>query len=190
PERREVPAQPRAWDNGGRAPDVHADDRRVLHARHRRLARRSAGEDPVLERLQAARRVVGLTAAVLGRRRATAFAVAAGFVLAWFLVAPHLPHVRVWPAILLVAILIIPGTLLLVLIALPAWDRRWMFGAVVLFALLALVFSLADWGLPANFAKLAAAVCAGWAFLALFEQLSWVVIVACAIPVVDIVSVW
>jgi len=134
--------------------------------------------------------VVGLTAAVLSRRRETAFAGAAACVVAWFLVAPHLPLLHEWPAILLVAIVIIPGTLLLVLIALPAWDRRWMFGAVVLFALLALVFSLVDWGLPANFAKLAAAVCAGWAFLALFEQLSWVVIVACAIPIVDIISVW
>lgn len=133
---------------------------------------------------------MGLSPAVLTRRRVIAFAVAAACVLAWFLIAPHLPRVSLWPAILLVAILIIPGTLLLTLIALPIWDRRWMFGAVVVFALLALVFSLADWGLPANFAKLAAAVSAGWAFLALFEELSWVVIVACAIPVVDIVSVW
>lgn len=133
---------------------------------------------------------MGLSAAVLSRRRVSAFVVAAACVLAWFIAAPHLPRLSVWPAILLVAILIIPGTLLLTLIALPLWDRRWMFGAVVVFALFALVFSLADWGLPSNFAKLAAAVSAGWAFLALFEQLSWVVIVACAIPVVDIISVW
>jgi hypothetical protein len=133
---------------------------------------------------------VGIAASVLERRRVTAFAVAAACVVAWFVVAPHLPGIGLWPEILLVAILVIPGTLLLALIALPLWDRRWMFGAVVVFALLALVFSLVDWGLPANFAKLAAAVCAGWAFLALFEQLSWVVIVACAIPVVDIISVW
>ena len=31
---------------------------------------------------------------------------------------------------------------------------------------------------------------AGWAFLSLFERLSWVVLVACIIPLVDIVSVW
>ena len=133
---------------------------------------------------------MGFSTSLLNRRRVTAFAVAAACVLAWFLVAPHLPRIGLWPEILLVAILIIPGTLLLTLLALPLWDRRWMFGAVVVFALLALVFSLAGWGLPANFAKLAAAVSAGWAFLALFEQLSWVVIVACAIPIVDIISVW
>ena len=41
-----------------------------------------------------------------------------------------------------------------------------------------------------NFAKLFAAVFAGWAFLVLFERLSWVVLVACVIPVVDSISVW
>jgi hypothetical protein len=133
---------------------------------------------------------VGFSAALLSRRRVTAFAVAFACVLTWFLVAPHLPRLSLWPAILLVAFAIIPGTLLLALIALPLWSWRWMFVAVLVFALLALVFSLADWGLPANFAKLAAAVSAGWAFLALFEALSWVVIVACAIPIVDIISVW
>ena len=61
--------------------------------------------------------------------------------------------------------------------------------AVVL-ALVALVCSLAGFGLAANFAKLWAAVFAGWAFLTLFERLSWVVLVACIIPLVDIVSVW
>jgi hypothetical protein len=48
----------------------------------------------------------------------------------------------------------------------------------------------AGWGLAANFAKLWAAVFAGWAFLRLFEELSWVVLVAVVIPLVDAVSVW
>jgi hypothetical protein len=134
--------------------------------------------------------VVGFTTALLGRRRVTAFVAAAACVITWFVVAPHLPRIGLWPAIVLVSVAIIPGTLALALIALPLWDRRWLWGAVVVFALLALVFSLLDWGLPANFAKLAAAVCAGWAFLVLFERLSWVVIVALIIPIVDIVSVW
>jgi hypothetical protein len=65
-----------------------------------------------------------------------------------------------------------------------------MWIAAVVFALLALVFNLLGWGLPGNFAKLFAAVCAGWAFLRLFEALSWVVLVALVIPLVDIISVW
>ena len=110
--------------------------------------------------------------------------------LAWFIVAPHLPYVGHRWNVVLVSFLVLPGTLLLLYWALPLWVRWWMWIAALVFALLALVFSLAGWGLPANFAKLAAAVCAGWAFLSLFEALSWVVIIALVIPFVDIISVW
>jgi hypothetical protein len=112
-------------------------------------------------------------------------------VVAWFAVAPHLPAIGEWPNILLVSFVVLPGTLLLVLIALPLWPRwQLLTPAAVVLALLALGFSEAGWGLPENFAKLFAAVFAGWAFVALFEQLSWVVIVAAVIPLADAVSVW
>jgi hypothetical protein len=134
--------------------------------------------------------VVGFATAVLSRRRVAAFVAAAACVVTWFIVAPHLPRVGLWPAIVLVSVAIIPGTLLLAWIALPVWNRRWLFAAVIACALLAFLFTVAGWGLPANFAKLAAAVFAGWAFLVLFERVSWVVIVAAIIPIVDIISVW
>jgi hypothetical protein len=134
--------------------------------------------------------VVGLAAPVLDRRRAAAFGVVAVCVVAWFVVAPHLGGIGLWPSVVLIAVAILPAMLLLGLLALPLWSRRWLVLAVFALALLALVFSLAGWGLPANFAKFAAAVCAGWAFLVLFERLSWVVIVAAIIPVVDAISVW
>jgi hypothetical protein len=130
--------------------------------------------------------VVGISPALLR------FTAAATAVVAWFVVAPHLPGMSLWPSVALVAVVILPGTLLLVPLALPLYDRGWRFltiGAVIL-ALAAFVFSELDWGLPANFAKMFAAVFAGWAFLYLFEQLSWVVIVACVIPLVDAFSVW
>jgi hypothetical protein len=133
---------------------------------------------------------VGIAASLLARPRVTAFVAVGIAVYAWFLVAPHLGRIGVWPAILLVSIAIIPGTLLLVLIALPLWNRRWLVLAVIVLALVALVCTIADFGLAANFAKLWAAVFAGWAFLALFERLSWVVLVAFVIPLVDIISVW
>jgi hypothetical protein len=133
---------------------------------------------------------VGLASPVLNRRRAAAFGVVAVCVVVWFVVAPHLPGIGLWPAIVLIAVAILPAMLVLGLLALPLWHRRAIFVAVVAFALVALVCSLAGWGLPANFAKFAAAICAGWAFLALFERLSWVVIVAAIIPVVDAISVW
>jgi hypothetical protein len=134
--------------------------------------------------------VVRGAAAVLSRPRVLAFAINFVVVIAWFWVAPHLPYIGHAWNVALVSFLVLPGTMLLILWALPLWDRPWLWIATVVFALLALVFSLLDWGLPANFAKLFAAVCAGWTFLRLFEALSWVVLVALVIPLVDIVSVW
>jgi hypothetical protein len=134
--------------------------------------------------------VVGRAAAVLRSPRTAAFLAVGAAVGAWFVVAPHLGRVGTWNAILIVSILVIPGTLLLVLIALPLWHERWLFPAAVVLALVAFGCTKADWGLAANFAKLWAAVFAGWAFLGLFEELSWVVIVAFVTPLVDIVSVW
>jgi hypothetical protein len=133
---------------------------------------------------------VGRATSVLTSRRVAAFAVAGAAVVTWFVVAPHLGRLSLWPAILLVSLVVIPGTLLLALIALPLWREGWLFAAAIALALVAFGCSEAGWGLPANFAKLWAAIFAGWAFLRLFEELSWVVIVALVIPLVDIVSVW
>ncbi len=131
-----------------------------------------------------------VASSVLARGRVRAFIALAVVVVAWFIVAPHLPRVGLWWAIAIVSAAVMPATLGLVYLALPLWSRRWMVAAAVAFALAALVFSLLDLGLEANFAKLGAAVCAGWAFLVLFEQLSWVVLVAFVIPAVDTFSVW
>ena len=179
----------------------------------------------------------------LASRRVAAFVVAAAVVVTWFVVAPHLARLDLWPAILLVSIVVMPGTLLLALIALPLWRKRWLFPAAVALGLLAFGCSVAapadrtgvvyaayaklpaddqaairaglngraaprigsytrragantssdagnGWALAANFAKLWAAIFAGWAFIRLFEELSWVVLVAVVIPLVDILSVY
>ena len=118
------------------------------------------------------------------------FGALAAAVLAWFLAAPHLPGLSLWWDIVLVSFVVMPATLLLVLWALPLWSERRLWIAVVALAALAFLFTVVDWGLPANFAKLFAAVFAGFAFLLLFEALSWVVLVALIIPFVDIISVW
>ena len=57
-------------------------------------------------------------------------------------------------------------------------------------ALVALGCSEAGWALAENFAKLGAAVFAGWAFLYLFTDLALVVLIAAIIPVVDAISVF
>jgi hypothetical protein len=129
---------------------------------------------------------VGISPAVLK------FTAVAAAVLAWFLAVPHLPDLSLWTDVALVSAVVLPGTLLLIPLALPLYDRGWRFLtiAAVALTLASVAFVELGWGLPANFAKLFAATFAGFAFLYLFERLSWVVIVACVIPVVDSISVW
>ncbi len=131
-----------------------------------------------------------LDASVLTRPRVAAFVAVGAAVGTWFVVAPHLARVPLWPAVAIVAAAVMPATLLLVLVALPLRTWRFGFAAAIVLALVALGCTAAGWGLAANFAKLWAAVLAGWAFLRLFEELSWVVVVAVVIPFVDAISVW
>jgi hypothetical protein len=134
--------------------------------------------------------VVELESPVLTRARIAAFVVVGAAVGAWFVVAPHLPEVSNWTAIAIVAGVVMPTTLLLVLLALPLRTWRWLLLAAGVLVAVAFVSSELGSGLTANFAKLWAATFAGWAFLQFFEELSWVVIVAAVIPVVDAISVW
>jgi len=134
--------------------------------------------------------VVGVHSSLLSRPRALAFLVLAAVVVAWFEIAPHLAFAGKWPSIAIVAAAVMPGTLALIYVALPVWRWRYVFPLGIVLVLAAVGFDLAGWGLEANFAKLGAATLIGWAFLSLFEELSWVVIVACVIPFVDAVSVW
>jgi len=78
--------------------------------------------------------VVGVTPAVL---RFSAWATA---VVTWYLVAPHLPRVGLWPAVAIVSAAVIPGVLLLVLLALPLSELGWqpLVAATIAFALIAL----------------------------------------------------
>jgi hypothetical protein len=124
------------------------------------------------------------------RRRIAAFVFLGAIVGTWFVAAPHTGGVGLWSAVALVAAGVLPATLGLVFLALPLWSRRWTPAAAAVLALIALGCSEAGWGLAANFAKLWAAVFAGWAFLRVFEELSWVVLVAAIIPFVDALSVW
>jgi hypothetical protein len=124
------------------------------------------------------------------RVRVEAFVVLAAAVVTWYVVAPHLSPVGLWPAIAIVAAGVMPATLGLIYLALPLWSSRWMLVAAVVFGVIAFVTWKADLHLVSNFAKLAAYTCAGWAFLRLFETLSWVVLISAIIPVVDAVSVF
>src|SRR5262249_19142037 len=149
-----VPALAHARARRGGAPGVHTDDPGARHARHRPVARRAAGEDGVLERLQGARRVVEPDTSVL--TRVAAFVVLAAAVVTWDALAPHLAPLELWPTVAVVAAAVMPATLGLIYLALPLWSWRWTPAAALAFGLLAVVTWKADLHLASNFAKLAA----------------------------------
>ena len=125
-----------------------------------------------------------------GRRlRPAAFVALASAVVTWDGVAPHVGALSLWPTVTIIAAGVMPATLGLILLALPLWSRRWNIAAAAAFGIAAVVTWELNSHLASNFAKLGAYTCAGWAFLLLFEEVSWVVIVALIIPFVDAISV-
>jgi len=126
------------------------------------------------------------------RRRIAAFAVVGAAVGTWFVVAPHLGAAGLWPTVAIISGAVLPGTLLLALIALPLSRLRWYVLVLVALGLglVALGCSDAGWALAENFAKLWAALFAGWAFLYLFTDVGLVVLIAAIIPIVDAISVF
>jgi len=105
-------------------------------------------------------------------------------------VASRLWHAGVWWDVAWIALVLIPATFGLVLLALPLREARGLLPTGLAFAVLAGVLTAADADVPANFARLAAATLIAWWFLSWFETVSWVVLVACIIPWVDAYSVW
>jgi hypothetical protein len=137
--------------------------------------------------------VVGGAAAVLellGRRRLVAFLVLAVVLAAYFAFHEHLPDLSLWWDVFFIAALLMPAVFGTVGLLLPLWRLRGLWVAGVVFVGLAVAFSYAGWEGPASFAKLGAATVAGWVFLDIFEEVSWVVLVAVVIPWVDAYSVW
>jgi len=87
---------------------------------------------------------------------------------------------------------LIPATLLPVYLALPLAPQPWtrLLPWLVGFLVLAVVLWQVDLPVASNVFKFAAYVLAGWCFFQLFAELSWVVLVAALIPLVDAYSVW
>ena len=126
------------------------------------------------------------TARLDGSAREAAPRILAGLALAVALgvysaLAEELPSFRDEVDVLFVALLVVPATFALVWLALPLRARlgQWgVAGAAGGAALLAVLFSLTDLDIAANFAKLAAATFMGWWFLSFFEAAWWVLLVA------------
>lgn len=98
-----------------------------------------------------------------------------------------------WGDVAFVGLLLIPAVFSLTWFALPlcrAASTIALGGTVVALVVIALIFSLAGLDVAANFVKFAAVTAAGWWFLAFFESLSWVLLVAVLIVPVDTYSVF
>ena len=133
---------------------------------------------------------MGRAAAVLSQPRIVAGAAILATLLAYYAVVESLPTIPTWGDVLVTAVLLVPAVFALVLLMLPLYGLRGLFPVGVALAVLAFVFVKADLDVLANFTKLAAVTLLAFWFLSYFEALSWVVIVAAVIPVVDAISVW
>ncbi|MDQ3876634.1 MAG: hypothetical protein M3322_14005 [Actinomycetota bacterium] len=88
------------------------------------------------------------------------------------------------------ALCLIPAVFALVYLTLPLRLGEGMLLLALAFGLVALVLERANAEIPANFAKLGAMTALGFWFLTYFERVSWVVLVAVLIPIVDAFSVF
>jgi hypothetical protein len=104
-------------------------------------------------------------------------------------------HDRLWNAstwwdIAFLGLALIPACFALVWLVLPLWAGRGLLAVGLALGVLAWAFHVAGWNTAENFSKLFGVTAVGFAFLAYFETLSWVVLVSLIIPWVDAYSVW
>lgn len=88
------------------------------------------------------------------------------------------------------AVVSIPATFAVVWLLLPLAPARGLLAIAAALCVLAVLLHLAGFGSLFNVAKLTAFVLFGFWFLELFQAASWVVLVACIVPWVDVASVW
>ncbi|HJU48136.1 MAG TPA: hypothetical protein VJ689_08390 [Gaiellaceae bacterium] len=134
--------------------------------------------------------MVGGAAAVLTPRRALALGALLAALAVWDAYAETLPDLGTWGDVAFVAGILIPATFATVWLLLPVARARGLIPVTLALAVLALVFDLAGANALFNVTKLVAFAFAGFVFLELFQELSWVVLVAFLIPWVDALSVW
>jgi hypothetical protein len=128
-------------------------------------------------------------AAVLDARLAAGVAILAGLA-GYYAVVDRLGDLPLWWDVALTALVLMPAVFLLVLLALPLRAWRGLLPVGLAFAALVLAGSAAGLDVVANFAKVGAVTLLAFWFLLYFERLSWVVLVAVLVPLVDGLSVW
>jgi hypothetical protein len=125
-------------------------------------------------------------------RRSAAFVALAAALGLYYAFHESLWNESLWADIAFMSFVLIPAVFGLVYLALPLWRSsvRNLGLAALAFAVLAVVLEVAGANGAANFAKLGASTAVAWLFLRFFEEVSWVVLVACIVPWVDAYSVW
>lgn len=134
--------------------------------------------------------VGGAPPVLAGRRRWVAFAAVLGALAAYHAAHESLPEVGLWWDVAFVAVVLMPLTFALVYLVLPFRTAHGLPFVAVALGVLAAALQAAALDSAAGFAKLFAVAFLAWWFLVVFEEVSWVVIVACVIPWVDAYSVW
>jgi hypothetical protein len=89
-----------------------------------------------------------------------------------------------------VSLVVMPAALGVPWLLLPARNERWVLPTALVLAGGSVLLYLVGLGVLFNLSKLVALTLFGYWFMILFERLSFVVLVAAIIPVVDSVSVW
>jgi hypothetical protein len=131
-------------------------------------------------------------AAVLGPRPVGALTVLTALSV-YYTISESLPNVGTWGDVTFVALGLIPAMFFLTWLAVPVAreaNATALGGGVVALVILAVFFEATGFDVAANFVKFAAVSAAGWWFLAFFEEVSWVLLVALLIIPVDIYSVF
>lgn len=111
----------------------------------------------------------------------------------YYAVSERLFELPAWGDVAFLSFFLIPLTFLLTWLALPAFGRvepTLLGGVVVALVVATVLLEAAGLDVAANFVKFGAVTAAGWWFLAFFEAISWVLLVALLIVPVDIFSVF
>jgi hypothetical protein len=133
---------------------------------------------------------VGRVASLLDLRRAGLFVALVAALAVYYAVAEDLPELSAWGDVVVLSFLLIPATFALVYLLLPLWNAPGLLFLSLALGALAVALSLADLDAAANLVKLFAVAFLGFWFLAYFENLNWILIVAGLVPVIDSFSVW
>jgi hypothetical protein len=133
---------------------------------------------------------VGGAAALLKQPRALALLALVATLAAYYYAVDAIPDIPDWWDVALLCGALIPAVFLLDLLVLPLSRARGLFPVALGLGVLALLAELGDLEVLANFAKLAAVTFFAFWFLAFFEELVLLVIVALIVPWVDAYSVF